>query len=239
MTERQRKSFSQVAFVEAVARQARVYLVIRPIRPGSQSHLCSRFLGLDDHADLVLAAPETQTDQKKVFLPIGWDLAMSFRVGSFLLQAPTRVLGHCQHAQHATRRIDAILVQRPGKVTSLNRRREFRHPVDPSVRVAASVWLASELNAASRCGPRMGMLANRSTVGLGIRFDRKLPADIGSGVIVRLEDRSAESCVICQAVLKHCTPVPDGKWLAGFGDVVELAPGQAVPIMESLVLPRT
>jgi len=239
MAEWQTKSFSEVAVVEAVARQANVYLVIQPIRPGAETRLCSRFLSLNHSGDLVLEAPGTQTDRKKVFLPIGWEVLMKFPVGDFLLQAPSRVLGHCQYARRPARRIDAIVVERVGKVACLNRRKHPRREIDPAIVVAASVWPVDALRAGRCPDPRTGVLANRSRGGLGIRLDRPLPGQVGCEVIVRLEDRSAESCTICRAVLKHCTPVPDGKWLAGLGNVVELGPGQAVPLMESLLLPRT
>ena len=237
MDDRQQTSFSQVALVEAVARQAAAYLVIRPIHPRSETRLCSRFLSLNDQGDLVLSAPETQADQKKVFLPIGWELDMTFPVGDLLLRASTRVLEHCQHAQNPTRRIDAIVVRRPSKVTSLNRRRHPRQEADPSVRVAASVWPGLALRGGRCPAPRIGVLANRSRIGLGIRFATKLQADVGCEVVIRLEDYSAESCAIYRAVVKHHTPAGDGKWLVGFGEAVELGPGQAVPIMESLAQP--
>jgi len=236
MGERQKTSFSQVAFVEAVARQATVGLVIRPIHPGSGGRLCSRFLGLCGNGDLILAAPGARTDQKKVFLPIGWELEMTFPLADLLLRASTCVLGHCQHAQHPTRRIDAIVVRRPSKVTTLNRRRFPRQEADPSVRVPVSVWPSLELRAGPCGPPRIGLLANRSRTGLGVRFAAKLQAGVGSEVILRLEDHAAEACAIHRAVVKHCTPAPGGKWLVGFGQAVELGPGEAVPIMESLVL---
>lgn len=235
MAERQKKSFSQVALVEAVARQTGVCLVIRPIHPHGESRLCSRLLGINEDTDLVLAAPWTRAGKDKVFIPVGWGAEVTFPVAEFVLQVPTRVLGHCQFPLRPPRRVDAMVLRSLGKVVPLYRRRQPRHDVSPSTVVVASVWPAAQLSAGAR--PRSGVLANRSGIGLGIRFEKRPLLETDRQMIVRLEDSGADSRRIYRATLKHCTPLPDGKWLAGFGDLVELTPGRAVPIMEALALP--
>ena len=237
MAERQKKSFSQVALVEAVARQTSVCLVIRPIHPRGESRLCSRLLGINEDADLVLAAPSTRAEKEKVLIPVGWDADVTFPVGEFVLQAPTRVLGHCQFPLRPPRRVDAVILRCQGKIVPLYQRRQPRRDASPSSSVVvASVWPVAQLNAAG-AKPSAGVLANHSSDGLGIRFEKRPLLEIGCEMIIRLEEPRVDSRRIYRSAMKHCTLLPDGKWLAGFGDLVELAPGQAVPIMESLASP--
>lgn len=234
MSRRQKRSFSEVAFVEAVARHATAYLLIRPIRRGAETYLRSRFLSVNEAGDLVLAAPTTDDRRRKVFLPIGWDVSIRFPVGDFLLQARTSVLGHCQFLSQANRRVDALVVERAGRVVAMNERDQPRREVDVSRHVAVSIWPADELAGAGPLRPRSGFLANRSPRGMGVRIHREIGLGVGARVVIRIEDRAVEACTICRAVLKHCTVGGDGEFLVGFGEVTELGPGQDVPVMESL-----
>jgi len=236
MTERPKKSFSEVALTEAIARLTSVYITVKPVSPGSDRLLCSRFLATRPAGDLILAEPWAA--DKKVFLPVGWDLGIAFSVGEFILQARTRVLDHCQFRLHPTRHVDAMVVQRPDKLVSLNQRKHPRHEVDPSSHVMVSMWFSGDMERLRGEKPRIGRLLNRSQDGLGVGFDVPLPARTDVQVILRLEEKDAASCGIYRAVLKHCTLTPQGIWLAGLGEVTELGPGEAVPIMESLATPR-
>ena len=234
----QKKSFSEVAFVEAVARQVSLTLVIRPVRPGAPTRMCSRFLAADSQGNPILAAPWTPKDDRKVFVPGGWDLGMTFPMGGFTLQARSRVLGHCQHRRFPTKRVDALLVERSTRVVSLSSRRHPRTEIDPERRIVASLWPEAPLAQGAAPAPRTGMLANRSQEGLGIRLDAPPNVAVGQEAVCRLIEPGAVSARIYQGVLKHVTAESGGKWLVGLGDVVELGPGQAVPIMESLVHTR-
>ena len=234
MPQHQRKSFSEVAFVEAVARQVSLTLVIRPIRPGAPTHLSSRFLAADSRGNPVLAAPWAQEERDKVFVPVGWDLGMTFPMGGFTLQARSHVLGHCQHRRYPTRRVDALLVERSTRVVSLSSREHPRTVMDPQRRILACLWPADQLSGRPAGAPRTGLLANRSEGGMGVRLDCPPALEVGQEAIVRLTESGADSARIFLGTLEHCTADSSGKWLAGLGDVVELGPGQAVPIMESL-----
>jgi hypothetical protein len=190
---------------------------------------------MDKDGRVILAVPAAEgARNKKVFLPVGCDVGMVFPVGGLLLQAVTHVLDHCHHQQHPPRRVEAIIVARPGKVTALSQRQNPRWEIDPSDRIAASIWSAESLASGARPLPRMGRLANWSDGGLGICLGEPLPCQAETEVIIRLEGRKPNEFPIYRGVLKHFTPRPDGQFLAGFGEVVELGPGQAVPIMESL-----
>lgn len=234
MSQRQKKSFSEVAFVEAVARQATAFLLIRPIRPGAETCLRSRFLSINEDGHLVMATPWGRHAERKVFLPIGWDVSIRFPVGDFILQARTKVLGHCQFLSQANRRVDAFLAERAGRVVAMNERRQPRQDVDVSRGVVVSVWPAEELTAGKPLKPRVGFLANVSPGGMGVRFRHEVGLTVGARVIIRVEDRAVEACTIHRAEVKHCTIGDAGEYLTGFGDVTELGPGQDLPVMESL-----
>jgi len=232
-------SFSQVAIVEAVARLAQVCLVVRPLRSGPEKRLSSRFLGVAPDGNVVLAVPISEGPKgRKVFLPDGCYVGMVFSVGDMLLQAVTRVLGYCHHMQQPGRRVEALTVARPIKVTELSQRKHPRWEIDPAEQMAVSLWPAEILASGAPTTPRTGYAVNCSAEGLGVRLCQALPFPTGTEMILRIESRGPRESLIHRGVLKHCTPMADGQFLAGFGEVVELGPGQAVAIMESLAAPK-
>ncbi|MDY7009776.1 MAG: PilZ domain-containing protein [Planctomycetota bacterium] len=235
MATRQSKSFAEVTFMEAVARRICVHLVLKPITPKTDSRLRSRFLGNIGRDRLVLDVP--LSGGHKVYIPVGWEMGMAFPVGQFLLQARTTVLDHCQFQLYPTRRVDGLVVQRPTKILSLNRRSRPRYEVDPSVYIAASLWPADSLASGNQTDVRSGQLINWSAGGLGIRLSKNLPCNPGDQMIIRLEKADGNEWPIFRAILRHCTPQDNQEWLAGFSDVGALSPGQESEIIESLVAP--
>jgi len=233
MMEQQRREFSATSFVEAVARRARVDLVLKPVTPSSERRLISRFLGLHGGDGLVLAVP--QAKGRKVFVPTGWDLGMLFPVGGFALQARTTVLGHCQFRLRPSRRVDAIIIQRPSEILAINRRKHPRHDVDLSRPVRASLWVADRLAGGQASPTQVGQLRNWSEGGLGIEFPAELACDAGTETILRLEEPGSDQCRILRGVLAHCTQMSVSRWLAGFANVAELCPGEASRMIRSLV----
>ena len=221
--------------MEAVARRIRVHLVLKRITPKTDSRLRSRFLGTIGRDRLVLSVP--LSGNHKVCIPVGWEMGMAFPVGQFLLQARTTVLDHCQFQLYPTRRVDGMVVQRPTKILSLNRRSQPRYEVDPSVYIAASLWLADSLAHGEQTDVRSGQLVNWSAGGLGIRFSSNPSCDQGDQMIIRLEKADGNEWPIFRAILRHCTPQDNGEWLAGFSDVAGLGPGQESEMIESLVVP--
>jgi hypothetical protein len=197
--------------------------------------LSSRFLGIDKGGRLILAVPTTgDTTAEKVFLPVGCDVGMIFSVGGLLLQVVTRVLDHCHYRQFRDRRVEALAVQRPSHVTELSHRKNLRWEVDVGEQITASIWPVEGLCSAAPPPPRIGRLVNWSDSGLGVCLAELIPHQLGTAMVIRLERWKPQDSSIHRGVLRHCTPKPDGQFLAGFGNVVELGPGQAVPIMESL-----
>ena len=233
MTTRQGRSFAEVTFLEAVARRIHLYLIVKPATPKTDGRLRSRFLGIEEPGRLILDVP--QGGNRKVYVPVGQNIGMAFPMGHFLLQARTTVLDHCQFQLYPTRRIDSLVVQRPGRIISVNRRSQPRFEVDPSEYIMASFWPADSLTHRDQTAIRSGQLANWSVDGLGIRLAAKLPFPPGTRMIIRLEEAGSDEWPIFQAVLMHCSPQADERWLAGFGQVVRVEPGQAVGMIEALV----
>ena len=137
------KTFTETAIQEAAARRTRVDLVIAPVTPHTPSRLISRFLGMDEAGDMVLAVPEARPGDK-VFLPAGWQVGLAFELADLWMQSRTTVVGHCQFAIHATRRIDALAVAPPARILSCNERRKPRHHADPLKPVQATVSSSSQ-----------------------------------------------------------------------------------------------
>jgi len=227
------RSFAEVALAEAIARRARVDLVLKPVTPSTDKRLRSRFLGVARTGGLVLDVP-VGARVRRVYLPCGWELGMAFPVGGFLLQTRTTVLDHCQFALYPTRRVDAVVVARPGRILAVNRRKQPRYEVDPSRTVVACLWPAEALISGGRVFPRVGRLKNFSREGLGLVFPTVLPYEPGTEMVLRLEEHAREEHRLVSAVFRHSTALGDGQWLAGFSDVVELGPGQRIGIIESL-----
>lgn len=221
--------------MEAVARRIRVYLISKPVTPKTDSRLRSRFLGAISRDHLVLSVPLSKGH--KVCMPVGWDIGMAFPVGQFLLQAKTTVLNHCQFQLYPTRRVDGLVVQRPTKIFSLNRRSQPRYEADPSVYIAASLWLTGSPAREDQADSWSGQLINWSAGGLGIRLSADLSRKPGDQMIIRLEEDDGDEWPIFRATLRHCTSQDNREWLAGFSDVVKLGPGQESDMIESLAVP--
>ncbi len=224
-------SFSEVTLVEAVARLVKVQIVPAPTAPGKESRLASRFLGQRGKGELLLAAPETR--KGKVFLSTGCRIGLVFSVAEQTYQAQTAVADHCLFQPAPGRRVDAVVVWRPEKVTCLDQRSQPRWQADTNEPVFASLWPAEELGLAGVPAPRVGRLANWSAGGMGLVFDTPPALEDGADVVIRLEGRGLSEHPVYRAVLRHCTPRPEGGFLVGLADAEELGPGQAVWIMEA------
>lgn len=221
--------------MEAVARRIRVYLISKSVTPETDGRLRSRFLGAVCPDRLILDIPVS--GNRKVCVPVGWELGMTFSMGQFLLQAKTTVLDHCQFQLYPTRRVDGLVVHRPTKILSLNRRSQPRHEIDPSEYIMVSLWPAESLAHGDRSVVRSGQLINWSVSGLGIKLAANLPCNPGTKMIIRMEKADGDEWPIFQAIFRHCTQHGDEEWLAGFGDVSRVGPGQSTSTIESLVIP--
>jgi hypothetical protein len=230
---RQALSYAEVSILEAVARRARVDLVLRPVKPETAKWLQTHVLGVASPKALALSPPQTSRGDK-VFVPEGWQLGMSFELGNLWLQARTKVLDHCQFPLRPTQRVDALVVERPNQILSTGRRRRPRQQVDLSGRVAATLWPGECVEAADFMRPYVGELVNWSEFGLGIRLPQDPALEVGTKAIIRLEKAGAAERYFVWAVLKHCTCDQEGSWIVGFGDVVTTGPGEAVSLMEFL-----
>jgi hypothetical protein len=230
------KSFADVSLEEAVARQSLVELVLKPARAGHDARLASRFLAFAGRDRLVLAVP--RADGRPAYVPAGSRASLAFTVGTYFLQAPTTVLGLCPWDVGSARRADALLVQRPRRIASVDRRSSPRVPPAAGKYVFVIIWPAKRLAGGDCAAPHSGRLLNQSVGGLGVRLETPLTFQVGDEVILRLEHGQAEEFPIFRAVLKHQERDADGFWLAGFGDAVELAPGQAGAVIEAIAAGR-
>jgi hypothetical protein len=228
------KSFAEASLREAVARQVRVELVLKPVRPGDDARLASRFLAFGSEDRIILEVPRARG--RPVFVPAGWQACLAFAVGPYFLQAQTTVLGVCPYSLHETRRRDALLVARPARLASVDRRRSPRRDLAPGRYVFASLWPADRL-AGGAAPAHSGRVVNESPGGLGIRLEAPLPCEVCAEVILRLEQGQADQFPIFRAVLRHHARDPEGFWLAGFGEVAELAPGEASSLIEAIAAP--
>lgn len=227
------KSFAEVAFLEATAR--RVPLDLQAI-VGARERLSSRFLGATAAGDLVLETP--RAGARKVFLPRGTALTLTFRVDRFAIRCDSEVLEHCQFPTRPGRRADGVVVRLPGDASVTDERHAARILLDPGEQlIIASLWPAAALEEGQAPSPRVGELVNYSDAGLGIQLHAALPYDLGQPIVVRLEPRGAEGMRLYRGALRHCTLTQTGHWLAGLSEVVELRPGEAVALLPSLAVP--
>ncbi|MFW5839081.1 MAG: hypothetical protein ACOCZE_00730 [Planctomycetota bacterium] len=225
--------FSDVAFNEAAARHVRVNLLIKPVYPGDPRQLSSRFLGWAGSQKLVLEAATKQNGQK-VFLPTGWNLGLGFAVGNLFMQAQSAVCGQTLHLVRPGRRIDAILIAKPDKVVSIARRKEIRYEVETPHLTTASIWQERELMESEQLTCRDGRVINWSASGLGIRLAAPLPFSPDTPVILRIEGLQDRTCRFYRGLFRHCSQLEPQFWVAGFGDVEEIIPGQCYPLIERL-----
>lgn len=226
-------NYADVSIAEAAARRARVDLVLRPVRPSAESWLFSKFLATHGTDGLVLSPPWDRRGNK-VILPEGWPLGIAFDLGDNWFQARTKVLQRCFYPLQPTRRVDAVLVQRPREVLCTGRRRRPRQQVAPSRMVLATVWFQDCVEAQDFRVPLVGRLENWSEAGLGVLLDRSPQREVGDRAVIRLEKPRMDECLFLWAVLMHATRLADGAWLAGFGDPADVSPGEATGLMEFL-----
>jgi hypothetical protein len=232
MSQQKVSSFAELSFLEAVARYTRVDLNIKPVVPGDARRLVSRFLGFQGTDRLVLDVP--QAGGRKVFVPVGWQVGMAFVVGQCYLQARSTVVDHSAYQGRGTRRVDSLVVERPERILAADRREHPRHVIDPNVYIFVAIWRVADLAGGRTATVRSGRLLDRSEGGLGIRLESPLTWQVGTEVVVRLEQRGADQFPLLCAVLKHHPKEQGESWLAGFGDVRELAPGQAPALIEAI-----
>jgi hypothetical protein len=237
MPERQSKSFAEVTFIEASARRLRVDLVLTSVVPQGERRLISRFLGIESPRRIILAPPET-AGGRKVFVPAGWVMGMSFDLANVWFQASTTVLEHCMFQQSPTCRVDALAVEQPTKLLSANRRGAPRHEVDAGRALFATIWSTQRVTDENLAPLVAGRLQDWSEKGLGVRLGEPLNLTTGQGAVIRLESPAENGNIFLQGVLRHCTPLGDGNWLAGFGNVGELRPGEALSLMSFLAASR-
>jgi hypothetical protein len=226
------RSFAEVTLLEAVARKVRVELNCRGVASRRPLRLSSQMLGLDDQDRLLLEEP--RAGAHKVFLPPGWELGMAFSVGEYFVQVRSSVLDHCQHLLEPQRRVEAMVVQRPGQILALNRRQHERTELDASCQVTAHIWPFDELLSGNRLGARTGRLRNISLAGLGIELSDEPGWPRGQEVLISLSEPAWPQDRLFRACFRHCSQAGRGAFLAGFGDVLEWGPGQSVRMIDRL-----
>jgi len=236
MPENSPKSFAEVTFIEAAARRLRADLVISPVTPDGQTRLISRFAGVEGPGRVILEPPVT-ADGGKVFIPDGWELGISFDLANVWFQATTRVLEHCMFYQAPTRRIDALAVKLPAKVLTGNRRAEPRHAPPPGGPTFVTIWPGGRIDDEDAAPLATGRLQDWSASGVGIRLTEPLDLATGAAAVLCLTGPSGGESVFLRGVLRHCTSLGDGTWVAGLGDAAGLRPGEAVSLMSLLAGP--
>jgi len=238
MAKAQARSFSEITFIEAAARRTRVGLVLTPVTPGGPKRLISHFLGIAGEGRLVLATPET-IKGKKVFVPPGWRVGLAFELGGFWFQAATDVLEHGMFQRYAIRRVDALIVRQPERLkSSPNRRDRPRQQADPTKPFLATIWSEEDVEQTRHDPLGVGRLQDWSETGLGVNLAKPLTLAAGRRAIIRLDRAVTEECLFVWGTLRHCTPADGGIYLAGFGDVRNVGPGEAVSLMEFMALSR-
>jgi len=231
MTKHEPRSFSDVTFIEAAARRLPAILVVSPVRPGAERRLSSRFLGVAGPGRLALTPPANSRGEK-VFLPVGWQVGLSFELGDIWFQSTTNVLEHSMFALFPTKRVDAVIVAQPRKILSTNRRQSPRHKADPAKPFAATIWPGTYAENEAIEPLVAGRLYDWSREGLGVVVDRPLELEAGERVVLRLERARTDECMVVWATLRHCSRLEGtDQWLAGFGDVAPVGPGEAVELM--------
>jgi len=236
MPERQSKSFEEITFIEAAARHARVDLVLDSVVPEGDRRLISRFLGIENPGRIILAPPVT-ADGKKVFLPEGWQVGISFDLANVWFQAKTTVIEYCMFQQSTTRRVDALAIAQPTKLISANRRSTPRYRIAPTRQFYAKIWSAERLTDEKLDPLHTGKLQDWSEAGLGVRLREPTGLNTGMEAVICLENDTGTDSLFLRGILRHCTALGDGCWLAGFGEVADLRPGEAPDLMNFLAAP--
>ncbi len=236
MPKRQSKSFEEITFVEAAARHVRVDLVLDSVVPEGERRLISRFLGVENPSRIILAPPQTARG-KKVFLPARWQVGMSFDLANVWFQATTKVIEYCMFQQSPTQRVDALAVEQPTKLISANRRSAPRYRVAPARKFFAKIWPEERLTDDKLAPIHTGKLQDWGQAGLGVRLREPANLATGLGAVLCLESETGTDSRFLRGILRHCTPLGNGDWLAGFGDVADLRPGEELDLMNFLAAP--
>ena len=225
MPDRQSKSFVEVTFIEAAARRIRADLVMEPIVPGGERRLISRLIGVENPDRLVLTPPVTARGEK-VFVPTGWELGISFDLANVWFQATTKVIEHCMFYQAPTRRIDALAVRMPEKLLEPE-----PPPGPPPSRRPRPAHVRDDLvgrphrrreRRAPRHGQAPGLVGHRP----GRSAEPPIDLPTGSETVICLNAHETGESQFVRATLRHCTPLGDGAWVAGFGDIAALRPAK-------------
>ena len=214
------RSFAQTTIAEAVARHARVDLVLKPVTPGTDQRLISRFLGTQGD-DLVLDTP-WKGNNDRVFVPVGWDIGMAFESANLWVQTRTEILGHCLFLMDTPQRVDGLIVRRPAKILSTRPGRKPRHRVHPATPVAATVWPAKSLQDADDKSAHRGQLVNWSQGGLCIALHERPRFVVGAKLLIRLQTFVVGHRPILQGTVVHYSVNKQGLWQVGFGSVREV-----------------
>jgi len=222
------KTFAATAIQEAVARRARVDLVIDPVTPHTPRRLISRLLGVDQAGDLALVVP-TAAPGDKVFLPAGWQVGLAFELADLWMQSRTTVVGHSQFPLHPTRRVDALTVASPAKILSCNERRKRRHHADPLKPVQATILTVIDPQGHRSSGePVVARLRNWSQGGLGLEFTGPHTLAVNCQLIVQVRIPGLVTASRFRGTVRHVTLLGPGAWMVGLGDVEELPTSDAL-----------
>ena len=233
MNKSKAKSFTEVTFIEAIARHVRISLTAPEYLPGEENRLASYFLGIVGDGRIALAPP-TSAEGEKVFLPVDCQLKMSFSLEDMWLQAATTVLEHGMHRRLPTRRGDALIVRQPTELLTTNRRGRPRKTVDPTTVFLATIW-PPQRDLDTKLKPlQTGRVNDWSEGGLGILLTSKLELEISQMIIIGLDGPKNSERIFLWADLKHCTLCKTDVWLAGFGNLTNVRAGEAVNLMEFL-----
>lgn len=236
MPDRQSKSFAEVTFIEAAARRLRADLIMSPVTPDGETRLISRFVGVECPGRVIIEPPFTG-EGVKVFIPDGWELGISFDLANVWIQAKTRVLEHCMFYHAPTHRIDALAVELPPKVLSSNRRSERRYGRLEAGPTFAAIWPAGRDHEERLAPLASGRLQDWSASGLGIRVNEPTDLATGQQAVIRLSCASSQESVFMRGTLRHCTPLGDGSWVVGFGDITGLEAGEEIDLKALLASP--
>lgn len=227
------KSFAEVAFFEAIAQRVRLDVIVPAAVSTDERRLVSHFLGVEGQGQLALVPPQTIRG-RKVYIPVDWPIGMSFELESIWFQGTSSVLAHSMFRQSPTRRIDALIVKRPGELIASNRRGKPRRKVDCSKPVLATIWPAEGVSEPKLKPLEVGKVHDWSETGLGIMVAKPLDVAIGRKVIIGLDTTRKYERLFLWGVLKHCVLRESDAWLAGFGEVANVRAGEAVDFMELL-----
>ena len=100
--------------------------------------------------------------------------------------------------------------------------------------VSATVWPWRSFESGDFTIQHVGQLENWSEDGLAVQFEQPLELKVGDRAAIQLRSHSKDQHPILWGELKHCTVTPKGLWTAGFGNLIDLGPGEAPGLMEYL-----